>query len=240
MVAEHKVTRWKKTDSAWLALAVLAHAALLLLPLGQPQSPANLRPVLALKLIPFTLKMEPQPVAEIQPLPAPLQKPGPLPSPDIDSKSAPPAALAALTKLPTPDQSTTKPAVESFSAARLVDLVARSTFTQSPSAVSRQLGSIDISRQAPAWRSRNRTDAIMSGPNRFDGMLAPLETEVVDRWQAADGSHNVVVNLPGGETLCGRAEAWNPMQPLVEHIMMFRECGGGGKRTFTMAAREAP
>lgn len=240
MVAEHKITRWKKADSAWLALAVLAHCALLLLPVGQPQSPADLRPVLALKLIPFALKMEQQPVTGTQPLQASLQKTDPLPLPDIGSKSAPPTTLAALTKLPSPDQSTTKPEVDSFSAARLVDLVARSTFTQAPSPVSRQLGSTDISRQAPSWRSRTRTDVLLPEQNRFDGVLAPLKTEMVDRWLAADGSHNVVVNLPGGETLCGRAEAWNPMQPLVENIMLFRECGGGGKRTFTMAARDTP
>jgi len=76
--------------------------------------------------------------------------------------------------------------------------------------------------------------------NTFDGMMAPVETELVDRWQAADGSANVVINTPNGDTLCGRAEAWNPMQPLLEHLMMFRSCGGGGKRTFSMAAREPP
>lgn len=75
--------------------------------------------------------------------------------------------------------------------------------------------------------------------NTFDGMMAPGESELVDRWQAADGSSNMVINTPNGETLCGRAEAWNPMQPLLEHLMMFRSCGGG-KRTFSMAARELP
>ena len=76
--------------------------------------------------------------------------------------------------------------------------------------------------------------------NTFDGMMAPVETELVDRWQASDGSSNVVINTPNGDTFCGRAEAWNPMQPLVEHLTMFRSCGGGGKRTFSMAARELP
>jgi hypothetical protein len=71
-------------------------------------------------------------------------------------------------------------------------------------------------------------------------MIAPAETELLDRWQAADGSQNVVINTPRGETLCGRAEAWDPMHPLVEYVMLFRSCGGGGKRTFTMDKRELP
>ena len=71
----------------------------------------------------------------------------------------------------------------------------------------------------------------------FNGMVLPNKTEIVDRWLAADGSQNVVVNTPDGHTLCGRARAWDPMQPLVEHVMQFRPCGGGGKRTFEMPRR---
>jgi hypothetical protein len=107
----------------------------------------------------------------------------------------------------------------------------QSTLDARPSRPLRQLGNIPARDQLPAWSP--------SG-NLFDGMVAPPETEIVDRWLAADGSQNVVVNLPSGETLCGRAEAWNPMQALVEHVMMFRSCGGGGKRTFEMASRETP
>ncbi|MFB3078583.1 MAG: hypothetical protein ACE1Y4_11335, partial [Lysobacterales bacterium] len=70
--------------------------------------------------------------------------------------------------------------------------------------------------------------------NMFNGMVLPSKTEIVDRWLAADGSHNVVINTPTGHTLCGRVLAWNPLQPLVEHVMQFYPCGGGGKRTFEM------
>ena len=64
-------------------------------------------------------------------------------------------------------------------------------------------------------------------------MTLPADTGAVDRWLAADGSHNVVITAPDGETYCGRAEAWNPMNPLVEPIMTYRSCGAG-KRTFDM------
>lgn len=32
----------------------------------------------------------------------------------------------------------------------------------------------------------------------------------------------------------GHALPWNPMQPLMEHVMMCRPCGGGGERGFDM------
>jgi hypothetical protein len=45
-----------------------------------------------------------------------------------------------------------------------------------------------------------------------------------------------MVRMPNGELLCGRAEAWNPMSPLVEPVMMYRPCGNG-RRTFEMPER---
>jgi hypothetical protein len=90
---------------------------------------------------------------------------------------------------------------------------------------------------APGQIPENWRPGIRLEENRFDGMVVPRRVEIVDRWLAADGSHNVVMNTPGGETLCGRAQAWNPMSPLLEPIMMFRRCGGGGKRGFKMPDR---
>jgi hypothetical protein len=90
----------------------------------------------------------------------------------------------------------------------------------------------------PNWQRGTGAKALQSVDNMFDGMTNPSRTEIVDRWLAADGSRHVVVNLANGQTLCGRAEPWNPLQPLVEHVMMMGACGGGGKRTFSMAARE--
>jgi hypothetical protein len=81
---------------------------------------------------------------------------------------------------------------------------------------------------------------ITPGENRFSDAYAPAGTEIVDRWLAADGSHNVVIRAPNGMILCGRALPWNPMEPLVEHVMMFRSCGGGGERSFSMPERLVP
>jgi hypothetical protein len=73
--------------------------------------------------------------------------------------------------------------------------------------------------------------------NLFNGMTVPDRVEIVDQWVSADGSQNVVIDTPGGETLCGRRQAWDPLNPMIEPLMMFRTCGGGGKRTFKMPDR---
>jgi hypothetical protein len=82
------------------------------------------------------------------------------------------------------------------------------------------------------WRPR-----IIPTDTIFNGRMLPQKTGILDRWLAADGSQNVVINTPRGDTLCGRAEPWNPMSPLVEPVMMFRPCAGGGRRTFSMPDR---
>lgn len=61
--------------------------------------------------------------------------------------------------------------------------------------------------------------------------------ETIDRWLAADGSQNVMITLPSGETYCGRAEAWNPMNPLIEPVMMYRPCGPSSPPTFELSRR---
>jgi hypothetical protein len=72
----------------------------------------------------------------------------------------------------------------------------------------------------PDWRPGTRL-----GRSRFDGRALAERVEIVDRWLASDGSHNVMIETSTGEMLCGRAAAWDPMQPLVEPVMMYRSCG---------------
>jgi hypothetical protein len=78
----------------------------------------------------------------------------------------------------------------------------------------------------PNWRSGTPAE----------GAAPPAKTGIVDQWLAADGSRNVMIRTPAGQLLCGRAEAWNPMSPLVEPVMMYRACGAG-RRTFELPAR---
>lgn len=118
------------------------------------------------------------------------------------------------------------------STAFLMSSISDIEWSEPPAQNTRQLGVL-----APQDPAEGRRFSLDAEPNIFEGMFLPNKTEIVDRWLASDGSHNVVINTPGGETLCGRGMAWDPMQPLVEHVMQFRFCGGGGKRSFEMPAR---
>lgn len=66
--------------------------------------------------------------------------------------------------------------------------------------------------------------------NTFDGMAAPTDTEIVDRWMEPGGAHRVVIRAPDGNTYCGRQEPVDDFRPWLQMPMMFHACGGGGQR----------
>jgi len=116
--------------------------------------------------------------------------------------------------------------------ARLVDSTSRLKWAFPKTVKQRQLGVHQRQEMPDNWRP-----SISMEDNLFNGMTVPRETEIVDQWVTADGSQNVVMTTTTGETLCGRRQAWDPMNPMLEQLMMFRSCGGGGKRTFKMPDR---
>jgi hypothetical protein len=200
----------------WLGLAVLLHAAALLLPLTYPQG----RPPVDRSLIVSLLR----PV----PLPAPAAEPQPPPAPvsvTAQKRPVPSAAAPRAEAAPPPRLPSTKEILESAQ---------RPGWTL-PAEPTLRLGEF-----VPPAPPRNWQPSITVEENLFGDAYLPAETEIVDRWLAADGSHNVVIRAPNGMTLCGRALPWNPMEPLVEHVMMFRSCGGGGKRSFSTPERLLP
>jgi hypothetical protein len=210
-----RVRRVKDIDKGfgrWLGLALLLHAAALLLPLTDRggQAPVD-RSLIVSLLRPLPL---PEPAAARLPVPDPV-------SVTARKRPTPP--------VPVPRQETTPPprlpsAGDMLEAARQPKWIL-------PAEPARRLGEFVPPAPPPTITTRE---------NRFSDAYAPAETEIVDRWLAADGSHNVVIRTPSGMTLCGRALPWNPMEPLVEHVMMFRRCGGGGERTFSMPERLVP
>lgn len=225
--------------AGWLAVAVLLHALLLLTPARQGPSPGPAARPLAVVLAKAWPPAQHEPemdrdLAQTEPAAAPPEQrrvpeaalsstPGP-PSPEEPQATAPVVPGASTPETGSPARAVT--------AARLLDLASRRGWRLGVESGNRSLGVFTPRPLPENWRSGASTAS-----NLFDGMVLPVETEIVDRWLAADGSHNVVLRTPGGETLCGRAEAWNPMSPLVEHVMMFRTCGGGGERTFEMPQR---
>ena len=220
-----KSMRLGRRDAAWLVIAMLVHCSLLLLPLHHRTSEPASTQVLSVSLL------KPQ-VREALPEP-------PLPEMTVREESPPlqsipPRETARIPAAPTPDpvQDDIEEPRTRTSTARLVDSANQMKWSLSEKPADRKLG-VHVPQEIPD----NWLPLIVVEDNRFNGMTIPATTEVVDRWLAADGSHNVVINTPTGETLCGRAQAWNPMNPLVETLMMFGKCGGGGARKFKMPDR---
>ena len=220
--------RINRRDGLWLAVAVLLHSLVLLIPVRQFSGPAETVRSVTISLlnsaeIEFSATQAPvlPPIPEeVRPPEHPIlaEKPATRQDPAVDKEET---SAISIPEAPL-----------NTSTARLTESLDRITWAIPDHGKNRELG-VRVPGQIPEnWRPGIRLEE-----NRFDGMVVPRKVEIVDRWLAADGSHNVVMNTPGGETLCGRAQAWNPMSPLLEPIMMFRRCGGGGKRSFKMPDR---
>ncbi len=222
------IKRWDVQDSLWLCLAIVFHALLLLIPVLQKNhtststAPLNIT-LLAPPPIEHPFVEEPEPIKTE------------LPAVENETVTPDEQAMSDLASLEeAEDRADQKPPVNevNLTAVRLLDSANEIEWPAPDENNSRRLGVFVPQALPENWRSGNRIE-----DNLFNGMVLPNKTEIVDRWFAADGSHNVVINTPSGQTFCGRALAWDPMQPLVEHVMQFRPCGGGGKRTFEMKQR---
>jgi hypothetical protein len=205
-----------KRLAGWLLVAILLHALLLLLPSQRDQHAGKGRHSLKVSLL------------------APPQAPSVVPgtAPEIPGTATPPKAAerpAVQPELPRGGDAEAPDPPAQPSAAYLLDLAGRREWRLPQAGSRRQLGVFVPQPLPPNWRP-----SPAAPPTRFADAALPESTKVVDRWLAADGSYNVVVTTPGGETYCGRSESWDPMNPLVEPIRVFRSCGGGGERTFDM------
>lgn len=212
-------------DATWLAIALMLHGSLLLISFKPfPAELADPR-VLALSLV---TPVAPQTDTAKIPIPAvPQEDAIPEPVERQPGETLPPAPPhsepAAQEPAAPPDRITT---------ARLLDSASQLKWALPDPTDHRKLG-VHQPREAPDnWRP-----SISLEENLFNGMTVPAKVEIVDQWVSADGSQNVVINTPNGETLCGRRQAWDPLNPMLEQLMMFRTCGGGGKRTFKMPDR---
>lgn len=212
--------RLNRRDALLFGIAVLLHALLLLVPLRHPPPAVEESRSVSVTLL---APRKEKPVFEKEELP-PAEDPVPQQAVVPIEKPVPAEPIAMESKPEDPVIITTT--------ARLLDSASRFKWPSIEKDKSRQLG-VFVPQPIPEnWRPR-----ISVEDNLFNGMVLPTRTEIVDRWLAADGNHNVVINTPSGETLCGRAKPWDPMNPELEPIMAFWKCGGGGKRDFKMPER---
>lgn len=243
-------SKWKKADLAWLGLAVATHAGLLLLPLEvRIDKPPPLPQRLILELVNWRAQAEtlvPEVNDAIPETVAPASPPDPEALVealhrealmDLADPSEHPAETDAVTSESDPLEDIP---LDRLSAALLLHSASQPELPKVESGSKQILGVYSPRGMPTNWHRGNPANEQLTAESGLDIVVAPARTEIVDRWLDAQGGHNVVVNLPNGDTYCGHAQAWDPMQPLVEHIMMFRPCGGGGKRTFDMASRPTP
>ena len=219
--------RIKKSDALWLIMAVLVHASLLLIPLQPAPVPDN-RP----RTVSVTLQ-SPAPAELVEDQTA-SQLPQEVTSPTTELPLAevaplPPESPPDAVDDPSASEIDTPPLI---TVARLIDEAQHFKWALPESEKARQLGIFRPRATPDNWRPK-----IAREDNIFNGMTLPEKTEVLDRWLAADGSQHVVIETTTGHTLCGMQRMWNPMNPLLEQVMMFRPCGGGGKRKIKLPKR---
>lgn len=196
----------------WLLLALALHAGLLIVPLARQEAAAPGWTRIELRLAPPPAR--PPPATSPSAVP-----PAPPPTPERTSDAPVPTASAPPSFPP--------PASPVGERSRPVPLE-RQPWSLAPSPASpRALGAPPAGGRPEAWTR----PLLPRESNLFDHAVVPREAEIVDRWQSSDGDHRVVVRSPDGNTYCGRANADNPLEPLVEPIMTWHACAGGGTRT---------
>lgn len=216
----------------WLAVAVLLHALLLLIPARQALSPGPALTTLTVALsrtwrAPTQANPAESGRSELTPAERRPARPGTSTAGSSRPAAPPVAAPRAEPALTSPGADVqpgeSRPPVTT---ARLLEFSHRRGW--SPPEPSVAPGPRVVRPQPPPPNWRYRTSA--------EGKALPAKTGIVDQWLAADGSHNVMIRTATGQVLCGRTAAWNPMSPLVEPVMLYRACGDG-RRTFEMPER---
>lgn len=211
-----------------LVLAVALHAALLLIPSRQPA------PMAPPQSVTVDVRFEPAPFAQPEPITESIP-PEPLPLTEIPAEAMPETTLAepsqATQAADSAEQAPPQSARPPPSTAYLLE-TAR-TMDWQLETPSLRIPGVPFIPDLP----QNLTRPIMPlAPNAFDGYVLPTQAEVMDQWIDASGVINAVIKTPTGEILCGSIRPWDPMDPLVEHVAMYRTCGGGGKRKASTGA----
>ncbi|MEJ8566675.1 hypothetical protein [Elongatibacter sediminis] len=241
-------SRPNRYEAGWFALALAVHAALLLLPLERSRQDMDSH-----RFLPISLKLAPRRLTTVprndvtehkdrerererEQTDAGIAEPAKDAEPLAPNTAAPrtPPAEESTPQAPTPRTAPVPNMRRSLSTANLLQALNDMALEGPRQGLPRTLGSPPPGAGTDSAASANPLAESISGSFKT---TSPV---VLDRWLTSDGSHHVVVELPNGQTLCGRASAWDPMKPLVEHVMMFRACAGGGPRSFSMPADRVP
>ncbi|MEM1412562.1 MAG: hypothetical protein AAGH19_09405 [Pseudomonadota bacterium] len=221
----------------WILLAVLVHGVLIFTwkqPLHDPLPPRLDRSVsvqLEPTANPTVIEESSEPMPPSMPAP-PKVTPAPA-APTARDSSPPPAASApepqqtapaatiTLDPLPEPPEA---PLPESLDTQRLLETIAAMDWSdpETPRHLARSTDSDTL--------EGLRRPLLPGADNRFGEAYAPASNEVVDNWLGADGTQQVVIRAPDGNTYCGRQGPVDDMRPWLQMPMLFHRCAGGGKR----------
>ena len=196
------------------ALAIAFHLSLLLIPLRHA-SPPETPSILQLEIVemPRTAPQEQQAKSVSEPTEISHQT---LQIPEI-------ARTAAISNEPTKEISAVVRQV--ITSSEIFEQVEQLNLPE-PAATVLSLG-VASHKPLPA----NLSEPVLAYiPTVFDRYYAPLETEILDNWQQADGTRMMVMRTTSGHTLCGRIAPWDPANPLLEPVPLFYSCAGGGRR----------
>jgi hypothetical protein len=230
-----RADRLQPAHLLFLAAALVLHSLLLILPLDTGPRYVRATEPLAITLSELT-RATPATQAEkpVETLPAAKEMVPPVEAEPVQVKPVEQKPEPVITETIAPVPRKTTSTINHLSAALLLN-----------SARQRQWrlpvfpGSTASAERASSALPPNWTVPLMPmTPNHFDDAVLPRTVEVIDRWRDPDGTHQVVINTPTGHTLCGRAAPWDPMEPLVEHVMVMRPCAGGGKRRMPITIPE--
>lgn len=207
--------RLKAVDGLWLGIALAFHSALLFVPISVPPELSPATETLTVTLDTRSRDVPPvdQPV-KYQPEINPDKRPQSVPQKPQDVQSLVPLLVSA--------QDLSEP----ITTAQLLRSVSYLKPPQPESEKALELGAFRAPPLPANWLPSLEID-----DNLFSGTVTSAGSEIVDQWGGADGRYNVVVKTSTGRKLCGQAQAWSPMNPLEEHVTMWRSCGGNGKRT---------
>ncbi|WP_376690005.1 hypothetical protein [Wenzhouxiangella sp. EGI_FJ10409] len=209
--------------AAVLALSVLAHAALMLLPLPGPRqdSPRRDRPTMVVDLAPGPTERAaetpqglPEPEAERSP---PEQMQQPQEPQATEPADAAQSALASSAPAETPAEAVPADATASADRmqAQLLD-------------AARTLGRESEQDAGDNGLQYNETPALPSQPGWLNQYTGTVSTSI-DQWKGMDGSRNVRFVTASGQTYCVRirpptiCETFNP--GMSSAVPMIRDCG---------------
>lgn len=215
--------RLKAVHGLWLGIALLLHSALLLVPI---HIPPEVPPAAEIITVTLATQSNAEPPGDQPVKKQPEITPETIPEINPEKKPLSVASEPKDSQLVESLQLSTPALPKSVTTAQLLRSVSHLKLPLPEKEKPLELGAF----MAPPLPA-NWSPGLKIEDNLFSGSVASAGSEIVDQWGDAGGRYNVVVKTSSGHTLCGQTQAWSSMNPLVEPVMMWRSCGGNGKRT---------